>query len=177
MCRCEQVGPHMKNESLYCCIAGLLRCGQTCLQRGWWQTLCKSLHSLYISSDLQLKFRPTSPLNFHQASHCLYCLDRRALQDLPSAIHFFFFASTSATSCEFHPLKLHQLPWKKPGNQTGFYCHLKVHPRLYYLSSKRRCCCFVYQVAALTSVHEGKSGYVLSCWGHFRCFHQGDLFL
>lgn len=38
-----------------------------------------------------------------------------------------------------HPLKLHHLPWKK---QEGLLLLLKVHPRLYYLSSKQ--CCFVY---------------------------------
>lgn len=58
-----------------------------------------------------------------------------------------------------HPLKLHHLPRKK---QEWLLLLLKVHPRLYYLSSKQ--CCFVYQVAALRSVLSGECGYEPARW-------------
>lgn len=58
--------------SVSCCIAGLLRCGQTCLQWGWWQTLCKSAQS--------------SLWNAVPPPHS----NKGALQHLGNAIDFYF---------------------------------------------------------------------------------------
>ena len=90
-------------SSCVCCIAGLLRCGQAGLQWGWRQTLRKSVQSFgfsYISENFSLIKTSGSVPWGH----------RRALQDLTSAIDFFFFFFSS---CELNPLKLHQLPQRK----------------------------------------------------------------
>lgn len=69
---CIMVGPYYINESLCCCTAGLLWCGQARLQWGWRETLCKSEQSFYISVFL---WSATALLWAFIHSLFIYCLD------------------------------------------------------------------------------------------------------
>lgn len=88
------------NEFPCCCLAGLLRCGETGVQRGRWQTLRKPNHAV-VSSHYQWNCSALPP-----TATALLCIFNRsllshtaALQDLSRAIDFFFLLLLPSPRC------------------------------------------------------------------------------
>lgn len=88
---CVFVSKTMYDRGRLGCVAGLLRCGETGLQRGWWKTLCKLMSSFF--PHLDVSFWLTAEVQ-----------RRMVLQDLATP--------TSEPGCRFLSLKLHQLSSK-----------------------------------------------------------------
>lgn len=102
----------------------------------------------------------SSPLSFRQASQPL--LSRQKSFTGSHQCYWFFSIHLVAELWVPSP-QIVSVALEETWKWKWLLVPLKVHPRLYYLSLKQRRC-FVYQVAALRSVHKGESGYEPARW-------------